>query len=322
MFVQSYENSKTGRLHPLAFVFLFSLSTFFFVLIAAIILIFANISGKMGSSFSWKSPSQSYIGVIEITGAIFDSKKTLARLEKAAEDKTIKAVVLRLNSPGGAVGPSQEIYDAVVSYPKPLVVSMASVAASGAFYIACGAKKVFANPGTITGSIGVIMEFANLEGLYEWAKIRRYVIKSGKYKDAGSEYRELTEEEKSLFTKMIMNVLDQFKTAIQKGRNLSAEAVNEIADGRIFSGEQAKHLGLIDNLGGYQDAVNEAAQMVNIKGKPHVVFVGKQRKPWLEWFFDDPTAPEESSFIDKLSTAVNKTGLTRSTGIYFLLPGS
>src|SRR4029077_13140783 len=146
-------------------------------------------------------------------------------------DSDVKAIVLRLNSPGGAVAPSQEIYQAVKNYKKPIVASMSSVAASGAYYVACGAKKVYANPGTITGSIGVIMEFANLEKLYEWAKIKRFSIKTGRFKDVGAEYREMTADERALLQNMVDDVLSQFTLAVSEGRNIPLETVKEIADG-------------------------------------------------------------------------------------------
>jgi protease-4 len=223
-----------------------------------------------------------------------DSKKTLRRLERFEDDDQIKAVVLRLNSPGGSVAPSQEIYEAVKAYKKPLVVSMGSVAASGAYYIACGAKKVFANPGTITGSIGVIMEFANLQKLYDWAKVQRYSLKTGKYKDAGATYREMTPEERGLLQGMIDDVLGQFKQAVSTGRKLSMEEVTAIADGRILSGSQAKAAKLVDELGTLNDAIREAGKLANIKDKPRVVYSEKQRQGLLDLFLEDSSSDESS----------------------------
>jgi protease IV len=233
------------------------------------------------------------IGVVEISGVILDSKKTLRRLERFEEDDDIKAVVLRLNSPGGAVAPSQEIYEAVRNYKKPLVVSMASVAASGAFYIACGAKHVFANPGTLTGSIGVIMEFANIEKLLDWAKIQRYSIKTGKFKDTGAEYRAMTADERALMQSLADEVLGQFKAAVAKGRNLTPAQVTAIADGRILSGSQAKAAKLVDGLGTIQDAIDQAAKLASIKGKPNVVYPEKPRRKWMDLLLDE--APRDES---------------------------
>jgi len=278
--------------------------------------------------------SSGAVGVLELNGVIMDSKKMLKKLERFEEDDQIKAIVLRLNSPGGSVAPSQEIYEAVKSYRKPIVVSMASVAASGAYYIACGAKKVFANPGTITGSIGVIMEFANLQKLYEWAKIKRYVIKTGKFKDAGAEHREMTDEERGLLQGMVDDVLTQFKQAVATGRNLKMDQVTKVADGRIFSGAQAKRAGLVDELGTLEDAVNEAAKQAGIKGKPRVVYPDRQRKRLIDALLDDGERDESaetdvrvggllSTLVSRLVGPLPTSQLPDLTpGIYWLWTGS
>jgi protease-4 len=250
-------------------------------------------AGPGSSTSSFFSPG-GIVGVLELNGIIMDSKKVLARLERLEESNQIKAVVLRLNSPGGAVAPSQEIYEAVKAYKKPLVVSMGSVAASGAYYIASGAKKVFANPGTMTGSIGVIMEFLNVEKLYNWAKVERYSVKSGKFKDIGAEYRGMTPEEKALLQAMVNDILSQFREAVAKGRGLKPEHVVSISDGRIFSGRQAKSEGLVDELGTIKDAINEAAKQGGIKGKPTVYYIEKP-KSVIEKLFEDPTADSQEA---------------------------
>ncbi|MBI2712647.1 MAG: signal peptide peptidase SppA [Bdellovibrio sp.] len=227
------------------------------------------------------------VGVIEINGVILDSKKTLEKLEKMEEDPDVKAVVLRLNSPGGAVAPSQEIYEAVKSFSKPIVTSMASVAASGAYYIAVGTNQIFANPGTLTGSIGVLMEFASLEKLYDWAKVKRYGIKAGKFKDMGSEFRELTEEERDLIQTTVDDIMIQFRKAVAQGRNLKDENLTSVADGRIFTGHQAHKLKLVDKLGTLSDAIREAARLGKISGKPRVIRHEKKKRSILDLFADD-----------------------------------
>ncbi len=282
---------------PLTIVLMLSGGFFiFFLLVSGIFFLKRSPTEKGEYSSFFESDG---VGVIEVNGVILDSKKTLMKLEKYEDDSRIKAVVLRLNSPGGAVAPSQEIYEAVREYKKPLVVSMGSMAASGAYYIACGSKKIFANPGTITGSIGVVMEFANLEKLYNWAKVQRYSIKTGKFKDAGAEYRPMTAEEKALFQNMVDDVLVQFKKAVATGRNLSMEKVSTIADGRIFSGSQAYSLHLVDQLGTLKDAVQEAANLANIKGKPRVIYYERQKRKWLDIFMDDSSS--ESSAASRIS---------------------
>lgn len=270
------------------------------------------------------------VGIIEISGPIMDSKKTLARLERFESNDQVKAVVLRLNSPGGAVAPSQEIYEAVKAYKKPVVVSMSSVAASGAYYIACGAKKIFANSGSMTGSIGVILEFANLGRLYEWAKVNRFVVKTGKFKDMGSESRPMTEEEKEVFQAMIDDVLSQFKKAVMTGRNLTKEQVNAVADGRIFSGSQAKAVHLVDELGTLSDAVNAAGKLGGIKGKPVVLVSNKPKRSIVDLLTDDGGDGADS----KAWSGGQSTGVERllrlfleseekvfSPGLYSIWPG-
>lgn len=274
------------------------------------------------------------IGVIEINGVILDSKKILKTLERFSEDEEIKAVVVRVNSPGGAVAPSQEVFNALRKYNKPVVSSMSSVAASGGYYIACGTQKIFALPGSLTGSIGVIMEFANLEKLYEWAKIKRYSIKTGKFKDSGAEYREMTTEDRALLQAMVDDVLMQFKRAVSEGRKLSMTQVSQVADGRIFSGAQAKAAKLVDELGGLTEAIEAAAKMAGIKGKPEVVYPEKRsRFRLLDFLLSDSSPDDEaessgsygegSSFIQKLLLTVFETPRNRSfgPGLYLLWSG-
>lgn len=259
-----------------------------FLLFVAVVLISSSM--RSSSSLGRQADSASamklfrdrnWIGVLEVKGVISDSKKIIAKLNRLNENESVKGIVIRLDSPGGSVGPSQEIYEAVKKIKKPVVASMGSVAASGAFYVACAAPKVYANPGTLTGSIGVIMEFANLEKLYDWAKIKRYSIKTGKFKDAGAEYREMTTEDRALLQGVVDDVLSQFKAAVASGRKLSSEKVTAVADGRIFSGMQAKQLGLVDELGTLQDAVDEVAKQAKITGKPRVVYPEERKVNYL-----------------------------------------
>lgn len=217
---------------------------------------------------------------IDLDGVIMDSSKFVEALKKHAEDDNIKAVVIRINSPGGSVGPSQEIYNAIkrvrTELKKPVIATCSAVAASGAYYAAVAADKIFTNPGTLMGSIGVIMEFANLEDLYGWAKIKRYAITTGQYKDSGAEYRAMRPDEKELFHKMLSEVHMQFKKAVAEGRNLQLAEVEKIADGRVVTGESAVKLKLADSVGDYEDALREAWKMAGLEGKPEVY---KPRKP-------------------------------------------
>ncbi len=215
------------------------------------------------------------IGVIDLKGIMLTSEEVLANLAEFRQDKNIKAVIIRIDSPGGAVGAAQEIYQDIkrTSKVKPVVASMASVAASGGYYAAIGATKIFANPGTMTGSIGVIIKFANLEKILSIIGYQAEVIKSGINKDIGSFSRAMTAAERELLQTMIDNVHNQFIQAIATERKLGVELVRPMADGRIFTGSQAKDLGLIDHLGNFTDAVDQAMTLAGLEGEqPNLIY--------------------------------------------------
>jgi len=239
------------------------------------------------------------VAVLPISGLITDSEATIEQLKKFAKDDSVKAIVVRLNTPGGGVGPSQEIYEEVrkIRGKKVIVASMGALAASGGYYIACGADKIFANPGTITGSIGVLMQFVNVKDLIEKIGVKGFVIKSGSFKDTGSPVREMSPEERKLLQSVIDNVHSQFVNAVVEGRKLPREDVLAIADGRILSGEQAKELGLVDALGNQEDAVAEAGKMAKIEGEPRVVTPPKKKFSIL-----DLLREEAKSIIDEKLT--------------------
>lgn len=215
------------------------------------------------------------VAVIEIEGLIVDPLPVVRELEEHRDDPSVRAVVVRIDSPGGVVGPSQEIYEAirrVRAKDKPVVASLGAVAASGGYYIAAAADRIVANPGTLTGSIGVIMHLAELEGLFKKIGVRYEVIKSGRYKDLGSFARRMTQDERRLLQDLLDDVYLQFVEAVAEGRGLDREAVLALADGRIFSGRQARGLQLVDALGGLQEAVELAAELGGIPGKPRVLY--------------------------------------------------
>jgi len=214
------------------------------------------------------------IAVVNIRGMITSSRDIVEQIGTFKEDDDVKAIILRINSPGGGVGPSQEIYREILraKEKKKIIASIESVGASGGYYVACASDVIVANPGTITGSIGVVMEFSNIEELLKKIGFRSYVIKSGKHKDIGSPLREMTPQEREILQGVIDNVHSQFVRAVAEGRNMEEGKVRQIADGRIFSGEQAKELGLVDRLGSLQDAIEIAAEMARIKGKPTVIY--------------------------------------------------
>ena len=218
------------------------------------------------------------VAVVEVEGIITEPESINKQIREFGERDDIKVIVVRINSPGGGVGPSQEIYREIkrVSAKKKVIASMGAVAASGGYYIAAAANKIVANPGTITGSIGVIMEFANAEELLSKIGFKGYVIKSGEYKDIGSPLRSMKEDEKRLLQNVIDDVHRQFVDVVAENRKLKVDVVKKIADGRIFSGQQAKEIGLVDEIGNFQDAIDIAASMSNIKGKPVVLYPEKK----------------------------------------------
>lgn len=218
------------------------------------------------------------IGVIELKGTILSSEEIVRQFIKYRENKSIRAIVFRVESPGGGVAASQEIYEEVKktrNSNKPVVVSMGSVAASGGYYVSCGANKIVANPGTLTGSIGVIIQFLHFEKLMKMIGVDETTMKSGRFKDAGSPFRKLTEEEKKYFGLLIDDVHNQFVDVVAKERNLNRKQVLKYADGGVFTGRQAYKYGLVDTLGTFEDAINIAAEISGIEGKPSIV---KERK--------------------------------------------
>ncbi len=221
------------------------------------------------------------IAIINIESIITQSSNTVRQIKKYADDKSIKAIVLRIDSPGGGVAPSQEIHSEILkvrkSSNKIVVTSMGNLAASGGYYIACASDKIVANPGTLTGSIGVIMTFSNIEELMKKIGLKTEIIKSGEFKDIGSPMREFTEKEKKLLQGVIDDVYDQFVNAVSVGRSIAVQKVKELSDGRIFTGRQAFEIGLVDKLGSLEEAIKLAAELVGIEGKPKIVSEKKER---------------------------------------------
>jgi protease-4 len=233
--------------------------------------------------------AQKKVGVITLEGIIMSGSSgllsaagtgdILSKLHDAAEDPEISALVIRINSPGGTVAASQELYEEALRVKesgKKLVVSMGDVAASGGYMVSCAADKIVANPGTTTGSIGVIMEFQNVEGLYDKLGLKENVVKSAPHKDIGSPTRPMTEDERAIFQDMVDEMYNQFVEIVAKGRHMSVDQVKKLADGRVYTGTRAKELGLVDEVGDFYDAVKIAADMAGIKGKPVIKEYGKK----------------------------------------------
>ncbi len=222
------------------------------------------------------------IAIVEIRGVITQSSGIIEEIHQYQEDDGVKAIILRIDSPGGGVAPSQEIHREIlkVKSKKKVITSMGSVAASGGYYIACASDLIIANPGTITGSIGVLMEFTNIEELFKKIGIKGVIIKSGEHKDIGSPFREMTLEEKKIIQSVIDNVHQQFIQAVAEGRKMDRSKVTQIADGRILTGEQAKQFGLVDQIGSLQDAIDVVTKMVGIEGKPNIVYPKRKFSIW------------------------------------------
>lgn len=237
-----------------------------------------------GLAFSlgrWERFGGSKVALIAVDGVILDSKEVIEQLEKHRANPSVKAIVLRINSPGGGVSPSQEIYEELTKARqvsgKPVVASMGSLAASGGYYIASAADVIVANPGSITGSIGVLIQVPNISGLLQKIGVKSVVVKSAEHKDLASPTREMTEAEKQILQRLMDDVHEQFIEVVAKTRKLDRKRVEALADGRIFSGREAKSLGLIDQLGNLQDAIDRAAILAGIPGKPTVIQERKRR---------------------------------------------
>lgn len=228
------------------------------------------------------------IGVIELLGPIYDSRRMVRQFEQMGKQKSIKAIVFRVDSPGGGVAASQEIYEAakrVRDSGKPVVASFGTVAASGGYYVACGTDTIVANPGTTTGSIGVIAEFMNIEDLLKKIGVQFQVIKSGRFKDTGSSYRELTDADKAYLQSWIDDAYDQFVKVVATERHMTEFNVRQLADGRVFTGRQGLHNGLVDVLGDFDTAVDVAMEMAGLEGEPSLVRIGKSNVTLFDLFF-------------------------------------
>jgi protease-4 len=234
---------------------------------------FAN-AIKQESTEYYSTGSGGKIGLIEINDVIMNSEGVVQQIKKFREDKSIKAIILRINSPGGGVAASQEIYEEVKytrDNGKLVVVSMGSIAASGGYYIACGSNLIVANPGTLTGSIGVIAQFISVKDLADKLGIEETTIKSGELKDSGDPFRKLNEKDKEYFQEVVDNTFGQFLDVVSKERKINRDSLMQYASGRVFTGLQAKEIGLIDSLGTLEDAIRITAKLAGIEGEPRII---------------------------------------------------
>lgn len=265
----------------------------FFLLVSFSILTVLVLGSLAMARWMWRSTGDSgapSVGVIEIDGAIADSRQTIDHIRRFREDDAIKAIVIRINSPGGAVGPAQEIYREIRKTvgTKTVVASLGAVAASGGYYVASAADGIVANPGTITGSIGVIMGYTNFGELLEKIGMVPVVIKSGPYKDTGSPTREMRDDEREILQAIIQTIHAQFVTAIAEGRKMARAEVERAADGRIITGEDAQVQGLVDRLGNFQDAIEWAAELAGIEGAVVPVYARDKKLTLLRYLISLP----------------------------------
>ena len=271
------------------------------VFLAALFVVSVMIAKLFLDDADTKQTAKKGVGLVEVKGMIFDSRETIRQLRYFYKQDAVKAVVLRVDSPGGVVAPSQEICDEVRKFAlkKKIIVSMGSLAASGGYYISAPATLIYANPGTITASIGVILKLSNIEALMDKIGIKSYTLKTGKYKDSGSPVRQFSEADRAMLQAVIDNTHEQFVQAVASGRKLPVEDVRKIADGRILSGEQAMAYKLVDRLGTLQDAIEEAGRQAGIVGDPEVI--SAPRKKINYW--DVMTDGVEGTFNNHLERA-------------------
>ena len=257
-----------------------------------IVFLASLLSGNKRTSTTLQMVGVDRVALVKLEGLLITAEPVVEELNDYAEDSSVKAIVLRIDSPGGGVVVSQEIYNAVKNARKEgkkVVASMGTVAASGGYYVAAAADRIVANPGTLTGSIGVKMEFANIEKLLEKIGVRGMVVKAGEYKDVGSPFREMSAQEKKILQDVIDDVHSQFIKAVAEGRNMQEAEVRAIADGRIFTGRQALDLKLVDQLGDLADSIKIAGELVGIHGKPRVI--EKRKKiPFFDYLKEESAA--------------------------------
>ena len=259
----------------------------------------------------WKSPSGE-IALVRIQGMLMDSQNIVRQLSDYRHNPGVRGILLRIDSPGGAVAPAQEIYSEIMKLRadhKTVYASMGTVAASGGYYIACAADYVLANPGTLTGSIAAVMVFSNIEELTNKIGVKPVIIKSGKYKDVGSPLRAMNPEERKLLQNVVDDVHQQFVQAVAKGRGLSVSEVKEIADGRIMTGQQALKLKLIDEIGGLEKTLELLAKKIGVEGRPRVI-EEKEKTPFFDWLL-------QSSLSSRLIETLIPASLPRLQYIWF-----
>jgi protease IV len=263
---------------------------FFLFVLAVFTLVYLTLHAGGGETASITSFGDR-IGVVDLEGVILSPQPVVSELKKFGDDSSIKAIILHVNSPGGGVAASEEIYREVKRIrkekSKKVVVSIETVGASGAYYVASASDKIFADQGSIVGSIGVIAEWMNYGDLLKWAKLKNVVIKTGEFKDTGNPARDLTPNEQAYMQSLIDNMFGQFIQAVAEGRGLKYEDVKSFANGKVWTGEQAISMKLIDNVGDFESAVSDTAKSVGIKGEPTLVRPERDRRTLMDLLLGD-----------------------------------
>lgn len=293
---------------------------------ATVVLFFVVVFATATVSFIRKvwfggKDKSAHISVLEISGVLTSAQPKLKELEKILENPGTKALVVRVNSPGGLVAPSQELYNGLrrANEKIPVVISMGPLAASGGYYLALGGRKIFANPGTLTASIGVIIEFVNTQKLFEWAKVERFAITGGKFKAIGSPFRPMTPEERALMTGMVTDIHQQFKDAVKERRQLTDEELVDTTDGRVMTGSQAVKAKLVDGLGDLHDAIESARDLAKLSKDAPVTYNHGQQGLLMKVLFGDDSEASER-LMEQVAGWTQEAGLVPGWRVLLLSP--
>lgn len=296
--------TSNGRSRTLLWILVWGAAFFVFVL-AVFTLVYLTLRTETNGQYVTTGGSGGKIAVVKIEGVILDPERTVRDLKKFADDDSIKAIIVHLNTPGGGAAASEEIYREVRRIrdekKKRIVASIETVGASGGYYIASGANKIFANDSSIVGSIGVIVEWVNYADLLRWAKLSDIVIKAGEFKDIGNPARPLTPQERAYLQSLVDNMHAQFINAVAQGRGLKVQDVQAVADGKVWTGQQALGLKLVDQIADFRGAVMDTAKAVGIKGEPSLVRPEKERRTLLDLLFGDvsPWLPDRAKLLER-----------------------